>query len=92
MSSSGGSEACFYGTPAINVGDRQRRREKGGRAVIDADETRRSISAALRKALLLRPKPGAPGTYGTQAVGPKIAHILAKTPLDEVFRRKIIGY
>ncbi len=91
-SSSGVIEACFAGTPAVNVGVRQRGREKGGRAVIDADETRRSISSALQKALHLRPKPGAPGTYGTKAVGPKIAHILAKTPLDEVFRRKTIAY
>ena len=91
-SSSGVIEACFAGTPAVNVGIRQRGREKGGRAVIDADESRQSISSALREAMRLRPRPGATGTYGTHAVGPQIAHILAKTPLDEVFRRKIMAY
>ena len=91
-SSSGVIEACFAGTPAVNVGIRQRGREKGGRAVIDAGETTKSISSALQKAMGHRPKPGAPGAYGTKAVGLQIARILAHTPQDEMFRRKIMAY
>ncbi len=91
-SSSGVIEACFAGTPAVNVGLRQRGREKGGRAVLDAGETTQSISSALQKAMALRLRPGTPGAYGTKAVGPLIARILAHTPLDELFRRKIMAY
>ena len=91
-SSSGVIEAGFAGTPAVNVGSRQRGREKGGRAVIDADETSRSISAALKRALRCRPIAGAPGPYGTEMVGPKTARILAQVSLNESLRRKVIAY
>ena len=49
-SSSGVIEAASLGVPVVNVGDRQRGRERGAN-VIDADETSASIAAAIRTAL-----------------------------------------
>jgi len=91
-SSSGVIEACFAGTPAVNVGPRQRGREKGGRAVFDAGESQRSIVSATRKALRSRPTAGAPGPYGSGRVGPRIADLLSRTPVDASYAQKVITY
>ena len=91
-SSSGLIEAPTTGTPSVNVGPRQRGREPGGSSVLDAGETFASIRNAIRLALRKRPRIGGPSVYGTGRVGPKIAAVLSRVPLDEAFRRKLNRY
>lgn len=91
-SSSGIIEAATAGTPAVNVGDRQDGRERSGRSVIDADESRSSIRAALGRAKRLRVVAGAKSVYGDGRAGSRIAAILSRVPLDDAFRRKRITY
>ena len=91
-SSSGIIEAATAGTPAVNVGDRQAGRERSGRSVIDTDESRSSIRAALSRAKRLRVAAGAKSVYGDGRAGSRIAAILSRVPLDDAFRRKRITY
>ncbi len=91
-SSSGIIEAATAGTPAVNVGPRQRGREPSGASVIHAEETGVSIRRALHRALRLRPHVNQPTVYGTRPAGPRIAALLAKVPLHDRFRRKINAY
>ncbi|MFQ5494668.1 MAG: UDP-N-acetylglucosamine 2-epimerase [Phycisphaerae bacterium] len=87
-SSSGIIEAPFAGTPSVNIGPRQHGRQRNGRAVIDADETRASILAAVRKAAGRRPRPAASDIYGDGNAGMRIAARLADIPRDARFRHK----
>jgi len=87
-SSSGIIEAATAGTPVVNIGPRQRGRQRAGRAIIDADESKASIVAALKKALRKRPIIGATTAYGDGRTGPRIARILDATPLDDGPRGK----
>lgn len=91
-SSSGMIEAATAGTPTVNIGDRQRGRQPAGRSVIHADETPASLDAALERALRKRPITARSTVYGSEPVGPKIAAILAATPLHQAFRRKASGF
>ncbi len=81
-SSSGIIEAPAVGTPAVDVGDRQRGRLHGGPGVFHAAESRSAIAAALRRALCYttgrrpRRRP-ARGVYGDGHAGERIARILA---------------
>lgn len=89
-SSSGVIEAGFAGTPSVNIGTRQEGRERGGRAVVDAGESASDIRRALHGALRLRPQRGISPVYGREPAGPRIAEILAETPLTDEFRRKAL--
>ncbi len=91
-SSSGIIEAASAGTPAVNVGPRQRGRERSGRTVIDAAESPRSIQGALRRALAQRPKTGARTVYGDGHAGERIVEQLARVPLTDSFRRKTLTF
>ena len=91
-SSSGVIEAPTAGTPSVNVGPRQRGRERGGGSVLDTEENFASVRDALRRALLKRPRRGGPSVYGTGRVGPKIAATVAQIPLDAAFRHKLNTY
>lgn len=91
-SSSGIIEAPAAGTPAVNIGPRQQGRERGGRTVVDADESFKSIREAIRKALRIRPVLGRATVYGDGRTGERIARILARTPLDGRFRHKTNRY
>jgi len=91
-SSSGIIEAGPAGTPAVDVGARQRGREPSGPSVVHAEESTEAIRAALQRALRQRPISGRRTVYGSGAAGPKIAAILAALPLDDAFRRKINAY
>jgi UDP-hydrolysing UDP-N-acetyl-D-glucosamine 2-epimerase len=78
-SSSGIIEAGLFGLPVINVGDRQRGRERG-QNVIDVANSGGAVIAALDK---LGPAPTrfAPGTpYGTGGSGRKVAEVLLNLP------------
>ena len=88
-SSSGIIEAASAGTPAVNIGSRQRGRERGGRSVIDAEESASSIRRALSRAVAGRPITARMSVYGNGRAGERIADILARVPLDNAFRHKI---
>jgi UDP-N-acetylglucosamine 2-epimerase (non-hydrolysing)/GDP/UDP-N,N'-diacetylbacillosamine 2-epimerase (hydrolysing) len=87
-SSSGIIEAPAARTPSVNVGPRQRGRERNGGSVIDANESTTSIRDAIRMALRKRPIIGKATVYGNGQAGLRIADILAALPWDDRFRHK----
>src|SRR2546421_5987368 len=92
-SSSGIIEAASFGTPVINIGDRQKGRERN-KNVIDVPANPSAIRRALKKVW----NNGHPirfprkNVYGSGRTSQKIAHILAAIPLDDRLRRKLIAY
>lgn len=76
-SSAGLLEAPFLGTPAVNVGERQKGRQAGGRGVIHARESTGEILTAVRRALRMRLTPGRATVYGDGRAGRRIARRLA---------------
>lgn len=91
-SSSGIIEAGTAGTPAVNVGDRQRGRQPSGPSLVHAEESFADICAALNKALRKRPGRGGASVYGTGRAGPRIVALLSDVSLDDSFRRKVNTY
>jgi GDP/UDP-N,N'-diacetylbacillosamine 2-epimerase (hydrolysing) len=92
-SSSGIIEAASFGTPVINVGDRQKGRERN-KNVIDVPPLTGAIRRALKKVWnnghpLRFPKRN---IYGSGRTSQKIARILATIPLNDRLRRKLITY
>jgi len=92
-SSSGIIEAASLRTPVINVGDRQKGRERSAN-VVDVPWT----TAALRQAIRNAWNNGRPriftgrNVYGGGAAGEKIAATLGKVPLNDRLRQKLIRY
>lgn len=90
-SSSGIIEAPSLGTPAVNIGSRQRGRERGDN-VIDVGYDRREIAAAVRRALedaaFLQAVARRRNPYGDGRASERIARILAEVSLDERLLRK----
>ncbi len=85
-SSSGIIEAPSFGLPVVNVGNRQRGRERGAN-VIDAAPARAAIAAALRRALdprFKRSLAGRPNPYGRGRAARTIASKLASVPLSRL--------
>ena len=91
-SSAGIIEAPIAGTPAVNVGSRQKGRLRAGPSVIDCDESARSIESAMIRAQRLRPRLGRAGCYGIGHAGVRIAEVLIRTRISDPFRRKPITY
>lgn len=89
-SSSGIIEAPMAGTPSVNIGSRQRGRERGGSTVVDAAETYASIRSAIVRALTLRRRAGR--VYGDGKTGARIARILADIGIDAEFLKKRAVY
>ena len=90
-SSSGLEETPVFGCPTVNSGSRQNGRLRGEN-VIDTDYSSNQIYAAVNKGLyedefreICR---NAKNPYWLGEAGPKIAHILATTPLDQNLIRK----
>ncbi len=93
-SSSGIIEAPAFGTPTINVGSRQRLRERAAN-VIDVPPDADEIQAALTKAQESEFRAAAaagPNPYGNGDAGVKIADVLATVSVDESLRRKQMTY
>jgi UDP-hydrolysing UDP-N-acetyl-D-glucosamine 2-epimerase len=92
-SSSGIIEAASFGTPVVDIGDRQAGRERSGN-VMHVPFDARAIAAALKKIW----NDGRPmrwrGTnvYGGNRTGEKIAAVLATMKIDDRCRRKVIAY
>ncbi len=72
-------ECSFLGVPAVNIGSRQVRRERGPN-VIDVDYDRKEIMQAIRT-FEESPRPESVGLYGDGHAGERIAQILASVPL-----------
>jgi UDP-hydrolysing UDP-N-acetyl-D-glucosamine 2-epimerase len=85
-SSSGIMEAASFAVPAVNVGIRQRRRERP-RNVLDADATEPSILerlATARSSEFRASLTGMENPYGDGHASERIAGVLAAVPLGEV--------
>lgn len=91
-SSSGIIEAASAGTPSVNIGPRQKGRERSGHSVIDAGESMESIREALSCALSKRPIMGKRTRYGDGLAGQRIAEVLADLPPDDLLRRKTLTF
>lgn len=79
-SSSGVIEAASFGTPVVNVGDRQRLREHGPN-VLDVPCEPAAVGEALR-AQLGHGRYGCDNAWGDGRAGERIAQLLATLPLD----------
>lgn len=89
-SSSGIIEAASFGTPVINVGDRQRLRERNANTVDVPAETE-ALSAALRQALA-RERYLRHNCYGDGQTGGRIVELLARLPLAPSVLEKTNAY
>lgn len=89
-SSSGIIEAASFGTPVVNVGNRQRARERNGNT-IDCPAQRGAIAAAITRSLAHGPY--VPGNrYGDGHSGARITDLLATTPLGPDLLDKVNTY
>ena len=89
-SSSGIIEAASFGTPVINVGNRQRLRERNLN-VFDVDADTEQLIAALKQARSVGKFP-ATNVYGDGKSAERITHLLASLPLDRSLLEKICAY
>jgi UDP-hydrolysing UDP-N-acetyl-D-glucosamine 2-epimerase len=72
-------ECSFLGVPAVNIGSRQRGRERG-RNVIDVEHGRGQIADAIREHIR-RGRPASDHLYGDGRAGARIADALAEADL-----------
>lgn len=79
-SSSGLREAALLGTPAVNIGSRQDRRERGVN-VVDVPHSAEAIAAAVTRQVDHGRYPSDP-LYGDGQAGVRIANVLATVPLN----------
>jgi UDP-hydrolysing UDP-N-acetyl-D-glucosamine 2-epimerase len=93
-SSSGIIEAASFGTPVIDIGDRQKGREHGTNVTHVPFQL-----TAIRQAIATLWRGGNPNRfrrrnhiYGGQAAGRRIANVLQSISIDERLRRKLISY
>jgi GDP/UDP-N,N'-diacetylbacillosamine 2-epimerase (hydrolysing) len=89
-SSSGIIEAASFGTPVVNVGDRQRLRERNAN-VTDVETNAPLIFAALKEAIKHGKWP-CTNKYGDGGAGPRIAEKLLTLPLDRSVLEKVNTY
>jgi UDP-hydrolysing UDP-N-acetyl-D-glucosamine 2-epimerase len=79
-SSVGIRECAFLGVPAVNIGSRQNRRDRGGNSV-DVHYSQEKIEAAI-VAAVEKGKSLSSSLYGKGKAGIQIAELLAKLPLQ----------
>jgi UDP-hydrolysing UDP-N-acetyl-D-glucosamine 2-epimerase len=84
-SSSGIREACYTGTPVVNIGSRQSMRERGHN-VVDAPYNRTDIALAIRNQIA-HGKYEPEYIYGTGDAGKRFADICATIELGNVQKR-----
>lgn len=78
-SSAGIREACYFGTPVVNVGDRQQGRLRS-RNVLDVAVDRHAIRAGIERQMEAGRYPPQQ-TYGLPGAGAAIANLLASEPM-----------
>lgn len=89
-SSSGVIEGASFGTPVVNVGDRQRMRSHGPNvADVACDEGAIAVALALQ---LQHGRYGCDNAWGDGHAGERIARLLATLPLDARLLDKINTY
>jgi UDP-hydrolysing UDP-N-acetyl-D-glucosamine 2-epimerase len=89
-SSSGIIEAAAFALPVVNVGDRQKGRDRGAN-VLDAGPDPAPVRQALTRALdpaFRSSLTGMANPYGDGRAGPRIAARLAAEPVDHRLRQK----
>jgi len=79
-SSVGIRECAFLGVPVVNIGSRQRGRDRG-RNVVDVPHRRDAIRQAIDNQLA-RPRPEPDTIYGDGHAGARVAQVLATTSLE----------
>jgi GDP/UDP-N,N'-diacetylbacillosamine 2-epimerase (hydrolysing) len=89
-SSAGIIEAASFGTPVVNVGDRQKLREHGPN-VVDVPAERGAIVLALCERIAQGRGP-CENAWGDGRTAPRIAHLLATLPLSGKLLEKINAY
>ena len=89
-SSSGIIEAASFGTPVVNVGSRQRLRQRNANT-IDCEADAPAIAAALRRALQ-NGRYARDNVYGDGRAGARIANLLATHPLPRSLLDKTNAY
>jgi len=89
-SSAGIIEAASFGTPVVNIGNRQRARERN-RNTIDCPGDRQSIAGAVTRALAHGRYPAA-NVYGDGQAGARITHLLASLPMSVDLLDKVNSY
>jgi GDP/UDP-N,N'-diacetylbacillosamine 2-epimerase (hydrolysing) len=89
-SSAGIIEAASFATPVVNVGDRQRLRQRSAN-VVDVPPQAPAIEAALRQALG-RGRVPCDNAYGDGHAGERIAALLAGLPLGPAVLEKVNTY
>jgi GDP/UDP-N,N'-diacetylbacillosamine 2-epimerase (hydrolysing) len=89
-SSSGIIEAASFGTPVVNIGNRQRSRERNLNT-IDCAADRAAIAAAIRQALAHGRYPAA-NRYGDGNAGERITQLLATLPIGADLLDKVNTY
>lgn len=87
-SSSGPSEACYFGTPVVNVGTRQNGRERGSN-LVDVGYNKDEILAGIRTQLAHGRYP-TEYLYGEPPVAKKMVEILATVDISKV--QKMLAY
>jgi len=86
-SSSGLIEACVFGLPVLNLGERQKGRERGAN-VIDVPNESAAIAAALKKLGSRPERVTAASPYGDGKAAGRIADVLRALPAIETLLRK----
>jgi GDP/UDP-N,N'-diacetylbacillosamine 2-epimerase (hydrolysing) len=92
-SSSGIIEAASFGTPVVDIGQRQMGRERSGN-VVNVPFTRARIDRELRR-IWNDGKPirySIKNRYGGYGAGKRIARVLANVTIDAKLQRKLIAY
>ncbi|MEO8656711.1 MAG: UDP-N-acetylglucosamine 2-epimerase, partial [Ramlibacter sp.] len=89
-SSSGIIEAASFGTPVVNVGNRQRSRERNINT-IDCSGEREAIARGLANALAHGRYPAA-NRYGDGHSGARITNLLATVPISGDILDKVNTY
>ncbi len=89
-SSSGILEAASLGTPVVNIGNRQRNRERNANT-LDCTADVAGITVALQQALA-HGRYAVGNRYGDGHSSPRIARLLADTPIASDLLDKVNGY
>lgn len=89
-SSSGIIEAGSFGTPVINIGNRQKLRQRNVN-VVDVSLDSDAIYEEIEKVLIKRKHP-VKNIYGDGNTGKRIVRVLETTPLNEELLNKVITY
>jgi UDP-N-acetylglucosamine 2-epimerase (non-hydrolysing)/GDP/UDP-N,N'-diacetylbacillosamine 2-epimerase (hydrolysing) len=93
-SSSGIIEGASFGTPVIDIGDRQKGREHGDNVAhvpFQLTAIRQAIATLWRGGNPIR-FPRRNNRYEGRGAGPRIANVLQSTAINDRLRRKLISY